>query len=530
MKLAKQLAYAVFIVFLCVIPLFASAQDGEESISRLIDMPNVEGDNAGLALTEAIRTALGDSGHLVFNEEEMRAAAKNAGMEEEYWKTPEKIAALNKSLRHDAVIVSIQDSASKKPGVNVTIYNAFTGEVAGSFEQKLKKKNKLSKDESKALLKSVNEIVKTIDANNYPYEIVITVKTDPEGATITKDGVVIGTTPFEYKITEVPGGKETWVITLGDHTPITQEIALDESKNYNFKFRSGEGGDSTSKSSSASSTDKVENGVGRPIFMVAANASPSIHDFHLSDKTKTQLSHQSSVYPMFSLDLAFFPFPLFLNNEYLQGLGIQVSGAFAQPFLDTKFSFTNSGSLDTKCKFNEKDNTYTCSTMEYRVTADIVYRLLLQKNADGHLNPNGMTVDFFVGFNWFNHIVETNPSFNGNNYGGIRVGAAYSTPIVLDQLRIAVKAAFVYNLLKEDPIRYNKLGEKRDMSLGAQAGLDILYDIYKGLFVHAGYNLLFVHSNYSGYGCSDSSCTRPVDSSVNDFYHEIVLGVGYMLY
>ena len=183
MKAIKQLAYAAFIVFLCVIPIFASAQD--ESISRLIDMPNVEDDSASLALTEAIRSALGEAGHLVFSEDEMKAAAKNAGYDEVYWISPESVAALNKTLRHDAILVSMQDNG-KKPSLLVTIYNAFTGETAGSFEQKLKKKGKISKDELKSLVRSVNNIVKDIDASQYPMEITITVKTDPPGRPLPK--------------------------------------------------------------------------------------------------------------------------------------------------------------------------------------------------------------------------------------------------------------------------------------------------------------------------------------------------------
>ena len=525
MNTVRQIAYAVFVVFLCVIPVFASAQD-EESISRLIDMPNIEGDNDSLALTEAVRTALGDATHLVFSEEEMRNAAKEAKLSEEYWINPDDVVALNKNLRHDAILVSSLEGG-KKVSLSVTIYNAFTGELVGSFEQKLKKKNKLSKDETKSLIKQVNELVKTIDANNYPYEIVITVNSEPSGATITKDGVVIGTTPYEYKATEIPGATEEWVISLPDREPVKQIVAMDSTNTYNIKFKN---------EVVVEEPTKPQGGTGRPVFLVAVNASPSIHSFQLSDELNTALSHKSSVYPLFSMDLAFFPFPLFSTNDYLQGLGLQINGGFAMPLLNTKFGYSSTDDISkVDCTVNG-DNTYTCKTMEYRVTADIVYRLLLQKTEKGKLNPNGMALDFFAGFNWFNHIVNTNLNYNGNNYGGIRAGVAFSTPLGLDQLRLSVKGAFVYHLLSEDGVRVNKLGEKRDMSLGAQGGLDVLYDIYKGLFVHAGYNLLFVHSNYSGFGCSNTMnndskhCTKPKNSTVNDMFHEIVLGVGYMLY
>ena len=228
--------------------------------------------------------------------------------------------------------------------------------------------------------------------------------------------------------------------------------------------------------------------------------------------------------------VSFFPFPLFSTNDYLQGLGIHFNFGFARPALNTKFKYKKDAQVNTECTLND-DNTYTCKTTEYRIQADLIYRLLLQKTGEGKLNPNGMALDFLFGFNLLQHMIDDNPSYNGNDYYDFRVGLGFSTPLGIDKVRLALNAAFIGNLpKKEAESRTKRLGKERDLSIGAAANMDLLFDIYKGLFIHAGYGMTFMYSKYKGAGCNNSECTRPSNAKVKDLYHEMTFGLGYMYY
>ena len=158
MNTIKSLAYAVFFVFLCIAPIFAMAQDG--SIGRLIDVPDVENDTPKLKLSEEIRNALGDAGHIVFTEEEMRSAARANGVSSNYWLNRDEIAKLNRKIRHDAIVRFVYQN-TKKPSIVIYIYNAYTGEMIQDLERKLKKK-KLTKDDKAAIVRGVNMITSEI--------------------------------------------------------------------------------------------------------------------------------------------------------------------------------------------------------------------------------------------------------------------------------------------------------------------------------------------------------------------------------
>jgi hypothetical protein len=138
MNSLKKLAYAVFFVFLCIAPIFANAQDG--TVSRLLDVPNVENDTSTLAMTLAIRDALSEAGHIVFSEEEMVAAAQNYGFSNTYWLSESDIARINEKVRHDAVVRLNYNKGAKKSSIIIYINNAYTGETMAELERSLKKR------------------------------------------------------------------------------------------------------------------------------------------------------------------------------------------------------------------------------------------------------------------------------------------------------------------------------------------------------------------------------------------------------
>ena len=402
----------------------------------------------------------------------MTAEAKKAGVDGKYWESQSKIVQVNQKVNHHVVVVT-ELHPNKKPYMAVAVYDANTGKEIGTYKQKLKKKTRLSKDEKANFIKQLESFFKSIQAK------------DSESQELTNRSDT-------------------------KQTSKKNEQEIQKSKNEN--------------------REKLAHGAGRPIFLIAANFNPGIHDFKFRDDTNLPLSHKLAVYPVFGFDFVFFPCPLFSSADYLQGLGIQFGFGFAKPKLDTMFRYKQGAEFETECKMDETNHTFTCPTIQYRIHADLVYRLLLQKKSDGKLNPNGMSLDFLAGFHLLNHVLDENPGYDGNKYYGIRVGMGFSTPLGIDRVRLSLGASFIANLNKENIDILKKFGKERSLSLGTQASADIMFDIYKGLFLHAGYQLIYMHSTYNGTGCNNETCTRPENAVINDFFHEVILGLGYMLY
>ena len=102
-------------------------------------------------------------------------------------------------------------------------------------------------------------------------------------------------------------------------------------------------------------------------------------------------------------------------------------------FLDTNIA-TQDASAVSKCT-RESNNILKCGTSYIRFNIDLIYRLLLQKK-DGRLNPDGISLDFMFGFNLIDYSLDENPYYLGNDYKGVHLGTAFSTPLGLPQLRL----------------------------------------------------------------------------------------------
>ena len=137
MRFRALLVEIGFLLLLSLIPCLVMAQ--EEVAGRLIDVPNVEKDNAKLVMTKELRQALSEAGHIVFTEEEMVAAARDAGLGDGYWRSGEDIAKVNRHAKHDAVVRIV----NQKSSIVIYVINAYTGETLAELERKLKKKGKV---------------------------------------------------------------------------------------------------------------------------------------------------------------------------------------------------------------------------------------------------------------------------------------------------------------------------------------------------------------------------------------------------
>ena len=511
MNSIKTLAYALFFVFLCIAPIFASAQDG--SASRLIDVPNVENDDSKLSMTKAIIKALGNAGHIVFSQEEMQAVAAQAGKGDMYWLVEGDIAEVNKKARHDAVIRFVHHKKGRKGSLVIYIHNAYTGELMGELERSLKKKGKLSSSDLKAVVRGVNAVTSEIVPIEYKDEIVITITSTPTGAEVIRNGVTLGTTPFEYKAEAIEGASEQWVISHPEREPVMQLVAMDKTETYNVNI--------TKDIKSSKRLGKVAGGSGRPVFGIGFNISPTIRDLNSGAKEGKPVEYMSQVFPMFSFDIELFPFALGIANDYLQGLGLQAGIGFG--IFDSALNTT-----EHKCT-ESTDGTLSCESSYIRFNLDLVYRLLLQKKGD-KLNPDGLALDFILGFNMVRYTIAENNLYRGHDYNGAKLGIKFHTPLGLPQFRFQAGVNFFINGGNGDPQKLIQWGMQKDSSWGTNVTANLLYDVYKGIYLRAGYSFSYYNTEFNGTGCLDTHCTTPKETYSDDMYHEIMLGIGYMLY
>lgn len=516
MLILKKLAHIAFLLFLCLMPALVMAQ---EDVARLIDVPNVEGDRSNLAMTKAIRKAISDAGHIVFTEEEMVAAAASAQLGDGYWKSPDNIAKVNKIARHDAVVRVVNQHKSAV----VYVYNAYTGEQLAELERRLKKKNAISSADAKAISKAVTQIASEIIPAEYTQEIVVTIKSVPSGASVMRDGVAIGTTPFEYKLTEQPGASEQWVITYPEHEPVSQLIALDKTSTYNVNLQA--------KIYEPEYLGKLRGSTGRPILMAGFNIAPTIRNLSSSAKKGTPISYTTQAFPVYSFDIEFYPFPIGLDIDYLQGLGLIFNAGFG--FLDSNFEISNAGE-DIQCRLLGKENAdgkgaYVCDTSYVRIRAGIIYKLLLQKR-DNRLNPDGLALDFILAYNYANYDIDNNSLYNGHKYSGIDVGVRFSAPLGLKNLRAAAHLDFYGNFGQGDAAKTTKWGNSIDSNWGLSTGINFTYDIWHGIYARVGYDFTYMDTKFAGNGTIGAQHAEPTDAESKDMYHEILLGFGYLLY
>ncbi len=514
MNAVKSLAYAVFFVFLCISPIIVFAQDG--SVGRLIDVPNVENDNSSLTMTTTLRDALSNAGHIVYSESEMIADAESKGQPSNYWDSPESIAKANEKLRRDALVKFVYQKG-KKPSMLVIVHNSYTGEVLAELERSLKKK-KLTKDDTKAIVRGVNMVMQDIVPIEYSDEIVIRITSTPAGATVKRGMEVLGTTPLEYKMDPRTGVSEQWVISYPEREDVSQLIYLDKDGSYDVAL--------TAPAKDKTRRGKVAGGTGRPIFLVGFNISPTIKSLDSEADTGRPIQYTSQAFPVFSFDVDFFPFALMLDNQYLAGLGLQLGIGFG--FLDTLLKYAEVEDSGYKCK-STGNGQFTCETSYIRFNLDLVYRLMLQKKGE-RLNGDGMALDFLLGFNLAKYTLQNNPNYLGHDYSGFKLGVRFSTPLGLRQLRLDTGLALIINAGQGDLAKLAKWGSLIEKSVGVNWSIHMLYDIWKGIYVRAGYSLSYMNDDFGGVGCLDSNCLTPRNATSEDLYHEIQLGFGYMLY
>ena len=158
-----------------------------------------------------------------------------------------------------------------------------------------------------------------------------------------------------------------------------------------------------------------------------------------------------------------------------------------------------------------------------------MYRLLLQEK-DGMIDPNGMAVDFFLGYNMNSFKLDDNSLYRGHVYHGMNIGARFSTPLGMDDFRFDVNLAFDINTRHGGVSMIEKWGTHIGSSWGLDTGLSLSYNIWNGIYARVGYEFSYDTIQYKGNGCLDVECSSPKNANVKEFFHEIMLGFGYTLF
>ncbi len=522
MKKVKVLAYAMFFIFLCIAPIFSYAQ---ESAARLIDIPNVENDVKGEVFTKALRELFESKGHIVFNEDDMNNAALEANIRQGYWTEPALIKKVNQRVRHDALIHFVHNPTKKASNLVFYIYNAYTGEMMQDFELKTQKKNKLSAADKKKIANAITPFLEEIDPDLYPADIIVKIISTPSGADVMRNGVSIGKTPLEYSLPQADTEElEQWVLTYPGREPVMQNVSLARSATYNVNVPN-----ITESDLDTSFIGKVKSGFGRPILSVGFNASPTIRQLKSHDgEGKDVFSYKTQVFGTYSFDLAFFPLALATDIDYLQGLGIVADVGFG--FLNSTLQVKDAASdMCTVVSADGNISTIRCKTKYIRANVDLAYRLLFNK-VDGKLDPNGMYLDFLLGYAMSSYTLDDNSLYYGHAYHAFQLGFKFSTPLGLDAFRLDANFNLDFNASNGGMKLMKRWGSGIDSSFGLSTGLAFAYDIWKGIYFRAGYNFTFYNVKYKGNGCLNSECSSPTNAEVKDMYHEIMLGIGYALY
>ncbi|MFA5624216.1 MAG: PEGA domain-containing protein [Bradymonadales bacterium] len=494
--------------------------DDEIGVSRIVDIPDIE--NASSTLSDEFREIFTDLGHLVYNEKEMLDGASAIGVHhEQYWKEVELLKKVNKRLRHEGLIVVKREKGSRRDSLIIDVYNAFDGSQLAGFELGLKRRGKLSGKEKSKLRNAIHPLLIDINPSLYPTIISISVDSTPQGASILRNGMELGKTPYTYEVDSNPTATEQWFISLDGHESKPIDVEFKTDQHFNLSFT-----EEVEDSSESSFVGKVRHGRARPVLKIGANIDVGIRSLDSEVKNWTPISYTTQAHPIVGLDLEFFPFGLAADNQYLANLGMFFN--FGVGFLSDRLQFTPADENSTSCKNND-DGTYSCDTLFSRFQLGAIYRLLLQKSND-KLDPHGMAIAFSMGYNWSLMDISRNPLYRGHSYQGMLIGVEYSTHLGHRPLRADIGLDFIYNVGFGNAQMIGTWGTAIDNSWGIAADLSLSYDFWKGIYAALGYKLSHHRTKYKGEGCMNAACNLPTNSKTMDTYHEIIIGFGWKMY
>jgi len=514
----------------------ASAQEGgEEEVGRFVVVLDVTG-RRGDRITDDFRTLFANHPHIVFNQQDFVDAGERQGVtEERFWDIPSKLSEVSKAENIDAVIAAdLQRNDDRRYELTVFVFQARSGEIVGETTVDIGRKPRLSDDEVEELAAMAHEFVMQTGPLK-PESVEITINTTPDGALVLRDNQVQGQTPLTLEV-DYAETTETWNLLYENEPAGTVDVDLSKGGSYTVVL--GEEGDGSDNGDDGEPAGAFSTGAGLPILDVgiSVDITGRVADVTTSDP-QVGLSYNSSAYPVFNIVLDFFPFTIFSENGYLGGIGITARGGFGT--LTSEIPVLLGGPPltpeTTECSGSSAGPDFIeCPTTHSEFGIGALYRLLLQDDAEGDLDGDGMALDFSISYTWLVFDVATNPTYEGHGYQGLELGLGYSTPLVLDGLRLSAQFAFTQLLAFGEANMIATWGTSAT-GFGIGWGLDVSYEFFAGMFAKLGYTGQFMSTTYEGVGCQgqfpDFRCTLSPSSSVaSDQFHQGVIRFGYRLH
>lgn len=534
MKSRKSHLLSLFalIFFFMLLPAWSYSQE-----SRLLDIPEVENDNATLSMSNAVREIFSEQQHIVFNDADMIQNATAAGVEDPfYWYTGDLVKKVNAKNRHDAVLISAIVKDGKKTILSIDVRNAYTGESVGVVKQSIANKKKLSTKEKRAILAAVTDYLNLINPADYPALITIVINSTPSGASVLRGGRIIGQTPLTME-TEEKKYPESWTLAYEGYNEYVQKIDLTQDGEYNISMEVATTAEDSSNNGGA--LGKMQTGRALPIFRIGFSVDPTIRSLDTDVQTGNAFDYSTAPYAMFAFDLEFFPLTLALDNPWVGGIGLfgNVGFGFLNHVLSST-SITEGNAPECEAVDANGKKAFRCGTTHTRFQVGLLYRILLQSDEAGHRDVDGMNLDILLGYTWNQFELKQNPSYNGHGYQGMFGGVRFGTYLGLRDLRLDVEFDFQGYFGYGTGSMISAWGESVDSGFGINLKLDLMYVIWKGLYAKVGYSLTYAKTTYNGAGNqkielgADGSYhgVEPTGSIANDMYHEIMIGVGYSIF
>lgn len=192
------------------------------------------------------------------------------------------------------------------------------------------------------------------------------------------------------------------------------------------------------------------------------------------------------------------------------------------------------GISTAECGGTGDPNFIECPTVHTEFGFGATYRLLLESDGAGGLDPEGMALGFDVSYTWLVFDVGSNPTYEGHGYQGVAIGVGYSTPLGLPELRLDASLAYTQALTFGKAEMIANWGQSAS-GFGLGGALEVGYEIFAGLFAELGYSGQFFSTSYDGTGCQglrdDNTCAiNPHKSVASDQFHQGIIRLGYRLH
>ena len=455
-------------------------------------------------------------------------AGEDAGVSgDRFWEDLEMLAQVARVAKYDALLVPTIERRKRRYYINVKVYNACYGEFTGEVEVKLGKKARLGSNDQEELRNQLNETIALTRCDWEPpkTEAFITVHTQPEGAEILRDGQSLGQTPLE---TAVPlgEGSEMWEVMYQGQPAGMLKVDISQDGSYEHIIPPEIAGTPEQEEDSGAG---MPMGTARSILDLHAGVVVGIRSLAVSVVEGVPLDYDSAAYPIFNLDLAFYPFPLFSSNEYLAGFGVIANGGYGS--LDSTIPLIGGRTLPEGSECSGDGTSVTCPTTHTQFQAGATYQLLLQSHPEkaGYLDPNGIAINLDILYSWLVFDVASNPTYEGHGYQGLNVELGFSTPLVLPELRAKIQGGYIHLVGFGDAEMIEDWGLTAT-GLGGTFEVGLSYEFWAGLYGALGYEATFFQTTYDGVGCQDEACTLPTGSIADDVYHRIAVQLGYRLH